>query len=385
MPNLSSHQQLEELERKLEQQSGELRDAKKELEDFTYSVSHDLRAPLRHISGYSQIILDDYGKALDPQCLQYMENIQSATQKLGVMLDGLLKLSHLGQQELQRQDVDLDRLVHGIVQGLVVSGRQIEWKIGRLPKASCDGAMIKQVFINLLENAVKFTRSQSQAVVEVDAIERNGGTTFFVRDNGMGFDMKYADKLFVVFQRLHAQREIEGGGTGLAITRRIIHQHGGRIWAESALDQGATFYFTLHETAVATPQSRGSGQHLLYVDDEESLVLLATRSLERLGYRVTGYTDPSRALQAFSENPRQFAAVITDLSMPGLSGSELTRHLIEIRPDIPVVMTSGHIRPEDELEARRIGVRDFILKPDTIEELAKSLHRVFNSVTIQSS
>jgi light-regulated signal transduction histidine kinase (bacteriophytochrome) len=249
MDNLSalSHGRLQELERMLEQQSAELREAKKELENFNYSVSHDLRAPLRHISGYSQIILEDFRDKLDPQCLQYMESIQGAAQKLGAMLDGLLKISRLGRQELQRQDVSLDRMVRDVVQCHTPAGRDIEWKIDQLPNLNCDAAMLKQVFTNLVENAVKFTQPRPRALVEIGAVEKNGIPAIFVRDNGIGFDMKYADKLFVTFQRLHGRPQIEGIAVGLAIAKQIVRRHGGRIWADSALDQGATFYFTLQE------------------------------------------------------------------------------------------------------------------------------------------
>jgi CheY-like chemotaxis protein len=211
-----------------------------------------------------------------------------------------------------------------------------------------------------------------------------------VSDNGCGMDTATVERVFEPF--FTTQAPGQGTGLGLSVVHGIMKDHEGSISVYSEPGKGSIFhlYFPAvgaytDKPKTATPQPRGNGQHLLYVDDEESLVLLATRSLEKLGYRVTGYAEPLRALQAFTQNPGQFAAVITDLSMPGLSGADLARKLIEIRPDIPVVMTSGYIRPEDELEARRIGVRDLILKPDTIEELAKSLHRVFNSVTIHSS
>jgi CheY-like chemotaxis protein len=171
-----------------------------------------------------------------------------------------------------------------------------------------------------------------------------------------------------------------------------MKDHDGSIAVYSELGKGTIFH--LYFPAAAAPVSKpaapvappqGHGEHLLYVDDEDALVMLASRSLSRLGYRVTGHTNPAEAVQAFRENPAQFAAVITDLSMPGMSGAELARAILAIRPDVPVVMTSGYIRPEDELEARQIGVREVILKPDTIEELAKALHRVFAGVTTPSA
>jgi light-regulated signal transduction histidine kinase (bacteriophytochrome) len=246
-----SQGQFDALERLLQQSTDELHVTKKELEDFNYSVSHDLRSPLRHITGYAQIILEDYGNKLDPQCRQYFESIQDAARKMGVQLDELLKLSRLARQELCRQPVELDTLARGVVQDLAfgTAERNIEWKIGHLPCIECDVAMMKQVFTNLLSNSMKFTRPRAAAVIEIGtAVDGTGAAnsrTIFVRDNGVGFDMKYSDKLFCIFQRLHAKPEFEGIGAGLAITQRILRRHGGRIWAEAAVEKGATFYFTL--------------------------------------------------------------------------------------------------------------------------------------------
>lgn len=183
-----------------------------------------------------------------------------------------------------------------------------------------------------------------------------------------------------------------GTGLGLSVVHGIMKDHDGSISVYSEPGKGSVFHLYFPAEGAGIEQARaaaapphGNGEHLLYVDDEEALVMLAMRSLGRLGYQVTGHTDPARALQTFKENPGHFAAVVTDLSMPAMSGAELARQILAIRPDIPVVVTSGYIRPEDELEARRIGVRDLIQKPDTIEELAKSLNRVFSGVTVQRS
>jgi light-regulated signal transduction histidine kinase (bacteriophytochrome) len=238
---------LEELERLLEQRTAELREARKELEDFNYSVSHDLRAPVRHIHGYAKIILEDYGSRLEPKCSQHFETILTGANRMSAMLEDLTRLSRIGRQELCRQNIALDGLVQDVVRVLVqeIVARNIEWKVGHLPQMNGDAAMMKQVFLHLLTNAVKFTRPREQAVIEVGATEDNGRTTIFVRDNGIGFDMKYADRLFTIFQRLHGSQDFEGHGAGLAIARRILTKHGGRIWAEAAVNKGATFYFTL--------------------------------------------------------------------------------------------------------------------------------------------
>jgi CheY-like chemotaxis protein len=172
------------------------------------------------------------------------------------------------------------------------------------------------------------------------------------------------------------------------VVHGIMKDHDGAITVYSEPGKGTIFHLYFHSAAETADQSthpattpRGNSEHLLYVDDEEALVLLARRSLRRLGYQITGYTDPAQALQAFTENPDKFSAVVTDLSMPGMSGVELARQILQIRPDVPIVMTSGYIRPEDELEAQRVGVRELLLKPDTVDDLAAALQRVFASVS----
>ena len=238
---------VQELERLLEQRTAEAQEARKELDDFSYSVSHDLRAPMRHINGYSKIILEDFGDKLDPQCLHFFENMQESASKLARMLEDLTKFSRIGRQEILRQNVPLDDLVQEVVKTLSEEtvARKIEWKIGQLPLITCDVSMMKQLFLHLLNNAAKFTRPRELAVIEAGTVPSNGGKAIFIRDNGVGFDMKHADRLFTMFQRLHSQQDYEGTGSGLAIAQRIIKKHGGRIWAEAAVDQGASFYFTL--------------------------------------------------------------------------------------------------------------------------------------------
>ncbi|HEY2930933.1 MAG TPA: ATP-binding protein [Acidobacteriota bacterium] len=236
-----------ELEGRVEQRTAELVATNKELEAFTYSVSHDLRAPLRHVDGFARILVEDYGSQLDPEARRYLQRVQDGTRQMGQLVDDLLDLTRLGRQELRRQATGVNSMVNEVMAQLQqdFEGRQIEWKIDRLPFVDCDPALMKQVFSNLLSNAVKFTRLREKAVIEVGTADLNGQPVVFVRDNGVGFSMKYADKLFGVFQRLHRQEDFEGTGVGLATVQRIIHKHGGKIWAEAELDKGATFYFTL--------------------------------------------------------------------------------------------------------------------------------------------
>ncbi|MGZ4732414.1 MAG: PocR ligand-binding domain-containing protein [Terriglobales bacterium] len=219
----------------------------KELEAFTYSVSHDLRAPLRHISGFSRILTEEFGSNLPPEAQHHVQRIQEGARRMGLLVDDLLDLARVGRRNLSLQDSGLKSVVDEVLADLgpECAGRQIEWKIGNLPFVECDPGLIKQVFHNLLSNAVKFTRPRPQAVIEVGQKLEEGTPLVFVRDNGVGFNMKYADKLFGVFQRLHRAEDFEGTGVGLATVQRIIQKHGGRIWAEADLDKGATFYFTL--------------------------------------------------------------------------------------------------------------------------------------------
>ena len=249
-------QKVRERTAELEAANTELDAANKELEAFTYSVSHDLRAPLRHIDGFSRILEEECASQLDSSATRYLQRIREGTHRMGLLVDDLLNLSRIGRQEVRRQVTGLNSLVQEVQAELQgeAAGRQIEWRIGPLPFADCDPILVKQVFANLLSNAVKYTRPRAEAVIEAGTLRQDGETVVFVRVNGVGFSMKYADKLFGVFQRLHRQEDFEGTGVGLATVQRIIHKHGGTIWAEAELDRGATFYFTL---GAADQEARG--------------------------------------------------------------------------------------------------------------------------------
>jgi PAS domain S-box-containing protein len=242
-----AQEEIQELNRHLKHRASELEAANKDLEGFTYSVSHDLRAPLRHIDGFSQLLVEEYGPQLSKEVQRYLARIQGGVKQMGHLVDDLLHLARLGRQEIRLQVTGLDSLVEEVVGELKAESgeRAIDWRISSLPFVECDPGLLKQVFANLLSNAVKYTRPRELAVIEVGSVNGNGEPTVFVRDNGVGFSMKYADKLFGVFQRLHRAEDFEGTGVGLATVQRIIHKHGGRVWAEAELDKGATFYFTL--------------------------------------------------------------------------------------------------------------------------------------------
>jgi signal transduction histidine kinase len=242
-----AEQKLKHSNEQLGRRSAELSDANIELESFAYSVAHDLRAPLRHIAGYSNVLVEDYGPQLDAEALRCLGKIEDGACKMGHLVDDLLHLSKVGQRKLAIQNTPLSPLLAQVIKDLEpeCSGREIIWRVGDLFSVECDPGLMKQVFVNLLSNAVKYTRTQEHAVIEVGQSRQNDEQVVFVRDNGVGFDMRYAGKLFGVFQRLHKARDFEGTGVGLAIVQRILRKHGGRIWVEAELNRGATFFFTL--------------------------------------------------------------------------------------------------------------------------------------------
>jgi signal transduction histidine kinase len=236
-----------ELEKRVIERTAQLESANKELEAFSYSVSHDLRSPLRAVDGYSQVVIDTYGDLLPETGRRYLTTIRSGAQKMGALIDDLLSFARLNRQDLVKRSFDTEALVRSVLDelGSPWPGRTIEVVVASLPRSSGDPALLKQVWLNLLANALKYTRKAEHARVEVGCFKADGCDTYFVKDNGTGFDMRYADKLFGVFQRFHRAEDYEGTGVGLAIVQRVVHRHGGKVWAESSLNHGATFFFTL--------------------------------------------------------------------------------------------------------------------------------------------
>ena len=240
-----------ELEQRVGERTAQLEAANKELEAFSYSVSHDLRAPLRTVDGFSRILLRDYAAQLPETAQQQLQRVRDGAQQMGKLIDDLLAFSRTGRHAINKQNVSLRDIVHSVLNELKSEheNRQVEITVGELPTLEADPVLLKQVFFNLIANALKFTGRCAVARIEIGCTQIDGGKVIYVKDNGAGFDMAYADKLFGVFQRLHSTEEFPGTGVGLAIVQRIIHRHGGRIWAMAEVDKGATFYFTLKEGA----------------------------------------------------------------------------------------------------------------------------------------
>jgi light-regulated signal transduction histidine kinase (bacteriophytochrome) len=238
----------DELEIKVKERTSDLQSVNKELEAFAYSVSHDLRAPVRHIAGFTELLQKHAEPVLDDKSRHHISMILDSANRMGTLVDDLLAFSRIGRAEAQKTIVHLEQLVKGVVGEIApdTQDREIAWSIGTLPVCYGDPSMLRLVFGNLISNAVKFTRLRRTAQIEIGSLNHQPNEmVVFIKDNGVGFDMKYKDKLFGVFQRLHSQEAFEGTGIGLASVERVIRRHGGRVWAESSVDHGATFFVAL--------------------------------------------------------------------------------------------------------------------------------------------
>jgi PAS domain S-box-containing protein len=237
-----------ELEQRVIERTDELKATNKELEAFAYSISHDLRAPLRHMAGYAELLQKNASSVLDEKSRRYMTMILESAKRMGELIDDLLAFSRIGRAETQKTVVSLEQLVKEALSEVQqeTDGRNMDWTIGALPNLYGDRSMLRLALVNLVANAVKFTRTRPQPQIEIGCADgKENEIVVFIRDNGVGFEMKYVNKLFGVFQRLHRAEEFEGTGIGLATVQRIIHRHGGRVWAEGLVDRGATFYFSV--------------------------------------------------------------------------------------------------------------------------------------------
>jgi PAS domain S-box-containing protein len=240
-------QAIRQLNDDLENQATQLQPANKELESFSYSVSHDLRAPLRAIDGYTRILVEDYEAHLDEVGKRICGVISGEARRMGQLIDDLLAFSRLSRKEIHLSRIDMKALAVSVFDELLEEEQQerIDFQIGKLPAARGDLSLLRQVWVNLLSNAIKFTSKKTRAVIEVGAKQSTNENIYYVRDTGAGFEMEYANKLFGVFERLHSDKEFDGLGVGLAIVQQVIRRHGGRVWAEGEVEKGATFYFAL--------------------------------------------------------------------------------------------------------------------------------------------
>jgi PAS domain S-box-containing protein len=245
-----------DLENRVAARTTELTAANVELEAFSYSVAHDLRAPLRQIAGFSRILTETVGSELDPVSRRYLQKVEEGAHQMGCLIDDLLNLASVSRRVISRRSTPLNDLIDLAIEELSPDSlnREIEWQIEDLWSVQCDPGLVKQVFVNLLSNAIKYTRVRTRAVIHIGQTSLSGERVIFVRDNGVGFDMAYSGKLFGVFQRLHKAADFEGTGVGLATAQRIIHKHGGRIWADAKLDKGATFSFTIPDAPGSPPK-----------------------------------------------------------------------------------------------------------------------------------
>jgi light-regulated signal transduction histidine kinase (bacteriophytochrome) len=242
-----AEKEIKKLNEDLERRTIELEATNNELEAFSYSVSHDLRNPVLAIGGFSRLLLEKYSSHLDEKGHRYLNIILSSTQNMCQFIDDILAFSHSGHRQIEFSDIDMGELAKALFEELkgITLGRMLRLNLKPLPPARCDRAMIREVLMNLLSNAIKFTRDKETGIIEMSGWIEKNQNIYYVKDNGAGFDMQNADKLFGVFQRLHNTEEFEGTGVGLALVQRIIHRHGGRVWAEGKVNDGATFYFSL--------------------------------------------------------------------------------------------------------------------------------------------
>jgi two-component system sensor kinase len=239
---------MQAINRNLRRTTENLKDANKELESFSYSVSHDLRAPLRAIDGFSKILLEDYADKLDKDGKRKLNVIREGIETMSQLINDLLKFSRLGRQSMSISNVNMEKLAKAAFKDMenTATGRKVNFELKMSETVSGDRAMLHQVLVNLFSNALKFTGNRNTSVIKAGSrVKKNGENVFYVKDNGVGFDMRYVDKVFTVFQRLHSKEEFEGTGVGLALVQRIINRHGGRVWAEGKVNEGTTIYFAL--------------------------------------------------------------------------------------------------------------------------------------------
>lgn len=350
------------LETRVAERTAQLTTANEELESFAYSVSHDLRAPLRHIDGLAAVLLEDHAESLDTAGRNYLARIRAAALRMAGLIEDLLRLSRVTQAELNIADADLSAMARAIADELRRDdpARKVTFRIKPLLRVQADSGLLWLALTNLIHNAWKFTGNKPAATIEVGATQREGVTAYFVRDDGAGFDMAHAGQLFEAFRRLHTEQEFPGTGIGLAIVRRVMRRHGGDAWAESATGQGATFYFSLRGRAAAgngrnpglsearapvpvtapAANAAGMARHtVLLVDDDPDVLVLTARALALDDYQVLTAGCGEDALSLLREHAA--SVVVSDFSMPGMNGAQLLAQVGALYPDTLRIIVSG--------------------------------------------
>lgn len=373
----------EQLERRVQERTRDLQELNQELEAFSYSVAHDLRAPLRAITGFSTALLEDLAGSLDDRSRRHLQLVVSGAERMDLLLDGLLELSRVTRAQLATSIVDLSKLALDVLGQLQAAEatRQVVTRVQPALTAHGDERLLMAMLQNLIGNAWKFTRQRESAHIEVGQAESEH-PTFFVRDNGAGFDMRHAEKLFAPFQRLHAPSDYEGTGIGLATVQRIVRRHGGRIWAEGAENAGATFYFTLPQPATKVREAKEATHvesavtrplRVLLVEDSELDAALLLHVLARAGYDVTDERVQSKS-QFESALQRPWDICLSDFSVPGFGGLDALRILRASGKPLPFIVVSGTISEEVVTATIQNGADDFLVK-GKLGRMAQAIER----------
>jgi PAS domain S-box-containing protein len=382
-----------ELEQRVIDRTFKLEVANKELEAFSYSVSHDLRAPLRHINGYVDLLNDRFQENLPEKARNYLNTISNSAKQMGTLIDDLLQFSRTGRQELRKTKLDMYILVNEVLEKMDpdIKNREINWSVQKLPAVFGDYSLLKQVWVNLVDNAVKYTRHKNAAEITIDFMEEQKDFVFLISDNGIGFDMKYAHKLFGVFQRLHSQSEFEGTGIGLANVQRIVNKHNGRVWAEAEPDKGATFYFTLPYNFM--PADKNSNEKVVQVQNEENqfkdLTILITED-DEISERLISITvsDFSKeviiartgkeAIEICRSNPA-IDLILMDIRLPDLNGYTATRQIRQFNKNVIIIAQTAFALSGDKEKAIEAGCNDYISKPINKEVLLSLIQKYFKN------
>lgn len=375
------------LEKRVQERTAELTEANKELEAFTYSVSHDLRAPLRAIEGFINILKTDYLNLFDENGIKVCKTIFDNTKKMGQLIDDLLTFSRIGKNELSFSSFNMINVINSSCQDIINDEirNKIQLKIGNMPIVNGDRSMFKQVWSNLISNAVKYTSKKEFPQIEISCIQKKDEYVFAIKDNGIGFDMRYISKLFGVFQRLHCMKDFEGTGVGLAIVQRIIQRHGGRIWADAEVDKGANFYFTIpcytgqEEINIDlndVTDNQIKNLKILIAENDKTSEMFITMALKIFSKEVLIARTGVEAVDACRNNP-DIDLIMMDVKMPKMDGYEATRQIRQFNKEVVIIAQTAYVQGGDREMALEAGCNDYIPKPIEKDKLIIMLHNYF--------